>query len=366
MSQRKQQYRTLLVIGAIVLVALLLWSARQALFPFILGLIIAYLLIPIVNRLQRLFPERGFVGRARRVFAILIVYLVFFGAIAAAIMTIVPRTVNETADIIDSLPDYWREISDENGYWRRKYEDTFPPDVRERIESNLDEIQSTLASALRTALLATFGTVRSVFGFVAGLALLPLWLFYVLKDERRGMAFFYNLWPMNLQTDVRNIVGIIDRVLSAYIRGQVFLGFVVGIVTYIGLRIIGVSQAGGLAVLAGIFELIPILGPWLSFIVAAIVVLATDPGQIWLVALLFLMVQQLENTFLVPKIQGSAVNMNPAMIMVLIVVGGAVFGILGTIAIVPLAAIARDVFVYIYKRLSDEPPTEARVEAEAA
>jgi predicted PurR-regulated permease PerM len=65
------------------------------------------------------------------------------------------------------------------------------------------------------------------------------------------------------------------------------------------------------------------------------------------------MVQQLENTFLVPKIQGNAVNMNPAVIMVLLVVGGALYGVLGVIAVVPLAAIARDVFVYVYRRLGE-------------
>ena len=100
--------------------------------------------------------------------------------------------------------------------------------------------------------------------------------------------------------------------------------------------------------------MVPILGPWLSFIAAAIVVLATDPGKIWIVAILFLMIQQLENTFLVPKIQGDAVGMNPAVIMVLLVLGGALFGIIGVIAVVPIAAILRDVFVYIYNRLSEE------------
>jgi predicted PurR-regulated permease PerM len=159
---------------------------------------------------------------------------------------------------------------------------------------------------------------------------------------------------MEVRQDVRNIVGIADRILGAYVRGQLFLGFVVGVVTFVGLYVLGVQYAVALAVLSGLFEMIPILGPWLSFIAAAIVVLATDPGKFWAVLILFVMIQQLENTFLVPKIQGDAVEMNPAIIMILIVVGGAVFGFLGVIVIVPLAAIARDVFKYVYMRLSEE------------
>ena len=99
---------------------------------------------------------------------------------------------------------------------------------------------------------------------------------------------------------------------------------------------------------------VPIIGPWISFIAAAIVVLATHPEQIWAVAILFLAIQQLENTLLVPKIQGDAVDMNPAVIMVLLVVGGALFGFLGIIVIVPFAAIVRDIFLYAYHRLSEE------------
>jgi predicted PurR-regulated permease PerM len=100
--------------------------------------------------------------------------------------------------------------------------------------------------------------------------------------------------------------------------------------------------------------MIPILGPWISGVAGVIVVLATDPSKIWAVIILFVVIQQVENTFLVPKVQGDAVNMNPAAIMILLVVGGAVFGLLGVIIVVPAAAIARDVFVYIYGRLSEE------------
>jgi predicted PurR-regulated permease PerM len=172
--------------------------------------------------------------------------------------------------------------------------------------------------------------------------------------------FFYSIWPEELQTDVRNVVSIADRVLAAYIRGQLLLGFVVGIVTFIGLYFLDVQYAVPLAVLAGIFEMVPILGPWISGTVGVIVVLATDPGKVWVVVLLFVAIQQLENTFLVPKIQGDAVDLNPAIIMILLVVAGAVFGLIGVIVVVPVAAIIRDVFVYVYGRLTEE---SARAEA---
>lgn len=353
-AERMRQYRTLLVIGAILVIAWLIWSSRGALFPFAIGLVFSYLISPLVNRVQLAIPNRGWLGRARRTIAVILVYLVALLTFISVIATIGPRLVNETVELIESLPDYAETVREESNYWNRWYEETVPEDVRLNIESHLDDLGGVVGGAAQSAVMATFGTVRRVFGFIAGLALLPLWTFYILKDQRRGLDFFYNLWPKNIQADVRNIVGIADRILGAYVRGQILLGLVVGVVTFLGLYFIGVEYAVPLAVLAGIFEMVPILGPWISGVAGVIVVLATDPGKIWAVVILFVVIQQLENTFLVPKIQGDAVDLNPAIIMILLVVGGAVFGLLGVIVIVPLAAITRDVFVYIYGRLTEE------------
>lgn len=352
--ERLRVYRTLLVIGAVLVVGWMIWSARASLFPFAIGALIAYLLAPLVNRIQLVFPKKGRLGRANRVLSVLFVYLVVLSLVVLFATTVGSAAVNETLELIDNLPSYAEQIRDESQYWNEWYEDTVPPEVQVQIESNLEEAGAAVGTALQTALFATVGTVQRVIGLIAGLALLPLWLFYVLKDQGRAFDFFYRLWPVGIQGDIREIVKISDRVLGAYIRGQIFLGLVVGFVTWLSLFLFDIPYASALGVVSGIFELIPILGPWLSFIAAAIVVLATDPGKIWIVAIIFLAIQQLENTLLVPKIQGDAVDLNPAIIMVLLVVGAALFGLLGVIVIVPAAAILRDVFVYVYNRLSEE------------
>jgi predicted PurR-regulated permease PerM len=353
-ADRLRQYRVYLVLAASGAVLWLLWSARGAMLPFFIGLVIAYLLAPFVNIIQNLFPGRGWIGRARRTFAVIIVYGISIAGVVGLVLTVGPPIANETYELVEDLPRYVDTLSDESAYWWREYEENVPADIRREIERHLDQFESLVASAVRAALTTTFGTVRRVVGLILGLALLPLWLFYVLKDQRKAAAQFYSLWPTALRSDVRNIVGIADRVLGAYIRGQLFLGVVVGSVTFVGLYVLDVPQAAALAVIAGIFEMVPILGPWISFIAAAIVVLATEPGKIWAVAVLFFMIQQLENTFLVPKVQGTVVDMNPALIILLLVIGGSVFGFLGIVVIVPLAAIARNVFVYLYRRLEEE------------
>ncbi|CAN5740897.1 AI-2E family transporter [soil metagenome] len=351
-QERADQYRVLLIIGALAVVTWVLWNARSALFPFVLGMVIAYVLLPLVNRLETLIPDRGILHHVRRTFAVLVVYIVGIAVLVIAVMTIGPAIYRETTELVESVPNYWETLRNESNYWNRRYEEDVPEDIKIQIESNLDQVGSTITSAVQTGLLTTVGTVRRFVGIVFGLLILPLWLFYVLKDQKNGSSFFYSLWPVYLRGDVHNVVRIVDRVLGRYIRGQLFLGVVVGSVSGIGFWVIGVQQPLALGVVAGVLELVPILGPWISFLVAALVVLATDPSKIIPVAILCFMVQQLENTFLVPRVQGTAVQMNPAVIMILLVVGGATWGIIGVIVIVPLAAVARDVFVYIHGRLS--------------
>lgn len=360
-DNRKDQYRTLLVIGAILVVGWALWSVRNALLPFGVGLVIAYLLAPVVRRVELAIPQYGVLGPIRRTLAILLVYLGAGGALILGIVTIGPALVDETVELIDNLPTYWEDLREESDYWTDRYERDVPPEVQEQIETNLDAVNERLSGLVGNIVSATFGTVRGIIGLLAGLVLLPLWIFYVLKDERKALDFFYGLWPVDIRDDVRNVMRIIDRVLASYIRGQLFLGLIVGVVSGIGFYLIDVPQPIALGVVAGILELVPILGPWLTFIVAALVVLATEPDKIFWVAGLCLAIQQLENTFLVPRIQGAAVNMSPAVIMVLLVIGGSLWGLLGIIIIVPLAAIARDVFVYIYNRLT-EPAEEIGAE----
>lgn len=356
-EDRKDQYRALLVVGAIAVVLWVIWSVGSALFPFFIGAILAYILVPVVNWIENLIPNFRWLARVRRTIAILTVYLIAFAVLVALAMTVIPRLVTETVELVESLPEYWETVREEGNRWSQWYEREVPEEWQERLEANVDQASTAVSTAGQRLLTSTIGTVRWFIGIVVGLIIIPIWLYYVLRDEKRAKEFFYHLWPEELREDVHQVARLVDRVLASYIRGQLFLGLVVGVITGIGMWIIGVQQPLALGVVAGILELVPILGPWLSFFIAAVVVLATDPEKILAVAILSLMVQQLENTFLVPRIQGNAVQMNPAMIMMLLVIGGSLWGLVGIIVIVPLAAVVRDIFIYTYRRLS-EPAEE--------
>jgi predicted PurR-regulated permease PerM len=163
-------------------------------------------------------------------------------------------------------------------------------------------------------------------------------------------------------------------VLNDYIRGQLLLGLVVGTATTIGLFIAGAPYWLLLGVLNGVTELIPILGPILGAIPGIIIAALTgDWGLLLKVVVVYVLVQLLENNLLVPKIQGDSVKLHPAIIILVLVVGGEIAGLIGVITAVPLTAIARDVYLYLYKRLGEgyspreaESQVPSRIDDEAA
>jgi predicted PurR-regulated permease PerM len=137
----------------------------------------------------------------------------------------------------------------------------------------------------------------------------------------------------------------------------------VGALATIALLIIGVPFAPVLGLIAGIFEVLPNIGPYLGAIPAILVALATNPvSAIW-VAVAFLAIQMIENLVLVPRISGQSVKLHPALVMMVLVIGGQLAGFWGMLIAVPVTAVIRDVFLYLYLRLLDEPlsPEEAVV-----
>lgn len=347
--------RVLLVLLALITVGWVLWTVRGALVPFAVGAVIAYLLAPLVAAFERVMPFRSRSPGLCRTLAILLSYAVAGGLLALVGLILFPPLIRQSTEFVESIPDYVESANDQVFHWLDRYQTTVPPKIQAQIESGLSSLGSVAISAIRTAAMTTFSAVGAAIGFFSAVVLLPFWLFYVLKDERRGWEWFYSLWPEGWREDVRAIVGIVDRTLAAYIRGQLLLGVVIGLATGVAMAIIGLTQPIVLGLIAGVLELIPILGPIITFIIIALVALATEPSKLLWVGVAFIIIQQLENNLLVPRIHGHVVQMNPALVMLLIVIGGALWGVLGMIVIVPLAAICRDVFRYLYHRLGDEP-----------
>jgi len=218
-----------------------------------------------------------------------------------------------------------------------------------------------LATTLQDGLVATVRTVSSTVGFIIGLVVIPFWLFYILHDESQVKNGVLQALPQQLRPDVLSVARLVDDVLSAYLRGQLLLVLFVGSMAMLALFIIGVPFALVLGILAGIFEVLPYVGPILGAIPALLVALLSNPASAIWVAVAFFAIQQVENLILVPRISGESVKLHPALVMVVLVIGNELAGFLGMLIAVPITAIIRDLFKYFYLRFQDESvsPEEA-------
>jgi predicted PurR-regulated permease PerM len=170
----------------------------------------------------------------------------------------------------------------------------------------------------------------------------------------RARADFWHVWS------------IVNAVLANYVRGQLILGLAVGLAAGIGLTALGlfgfpIPYVLTLSIIAGITELIPIIGPIIGSIPAVLIAFSISPAAGVAVLILYIVIQQLENNFLVPRIVGESIGIHPAVLSVILIAMGQVFGIVGVILSAPVAAISRDLFVYIYQRLSGATPAAARL-----
>ncbi len=360
--QQAQRNRLVLVAASTFLVVAFIFLARGALFPFILSGALTYLLYPVVRGLERVMPWRERWPGASRVAAIAVIYVAAIAVAAGAIALVVPPTFREATEFVDSVPDLFAGARETIEGWSETYTDRVPEDLREQIESSLASSGDLFVGAAKSVLSRTVGAVSDTVSAVIGLAVVPFMVFYLLKDREAAVGGFYSLLPPNAQRHARNVVGIANDVLGAYVRAQLTLGVIVGAVVFLGLFALGIRFSALLGLIAGVFELIPVIGPLLGAIPGVLVALATSPSDLPWVIMLYAGVQLVENSFLVPRIQGHAVDLHPAIIMLLLVISSEVAGLWGVIVAVPLAAVARDVFLYFLHEWSeepDEPPEEA-------
>jgi predicted PurR-regulated permease PerM len=219
---------------------------------------------------------------------------------------------------------------------------------------------------------AIAGSVASLMTALLAYAVVPIFVFYILKDRPALSAAARSALPSEWRPDLEAIVRIVDRVFGRWVRGQLLLGLVVGLMTFLGLLVLGVVVdpvfsrfAVILAVSAGLLELLPIIGPIISAVPA--VLLGATAGVPGIVAalLLYLGVQQLENNVLVPKIQGDATDLHPGIVLAAIVIGGAIAGFLGAILALPVTAAGRDVVRYLMRRTAAVPMAVDAALAEA-
>ena len=352
--------RVAVLVAVALVVGVVFWMARDSVRPFIVGLLLVYLLEPPVGWLVR--------HGLRRTLAILLVYVVALLAIVEMISLTLTPLVNELIRFVQDLPGLAEQLQAQIERLSEIYARLqLPGAIRDWIDSMIAGIGqggtgappidlSVLDISIFLPVLTGAG---SLIGAVFGYILLPVWVFYILKDRVSLTDQFDRSLPPTWRFDVWAVLRIARRVFGQWVRAQLVLGITVGVFTFIGLLVLSrfVDPVFGryailLSVTAGVLELLPIIGPIISAVPAVLLAATAGLEPVIAALVLYTLVQQVENNLLVPQIQGDAVQMHPAAVMFAIIIGGALAGLLGAILALPVTAAARDVVRYLFRRLS--------------
>ena len=343
----RQKRVVLLATGAAVIVTLVvLYLLGNIILTIGLSALIAYTLLPVVRLLERAMPWRKRHPDLSRVSAIVIMFLVGLAAVAGILLAIVPLIVREFGMFVDEFPQLFRtaRLTVEN--WIAIYADRIPEEIKQDLEDAIAQVGNILVGAAWDAAEKTLGVVSRSLSLIIGLATLPILVFHLMKNSGAVHPAVCAPFPSAMHTHLRAMLDIVDQTFGAYIRGQLTLGLVVGIIVAVGLFLLGVPFSILLGIIAGITELIPIIGPWIGGAAGVIVTLATAPEKALWVLLLYLAIQFAENAILVPRIQGNALRLHPVAVIVIVIISGHYFGIWGIILGPPLVAMGKDIVTY--------------------
>ncbi|MBI4128290.1 MAG: AI-2E family transporter [Parcubacteria group bacterium] len=312
--------KVVLVLG----VFLVLYQLRSIVVAVFVAILIAAGIKPVVDRLHRRFP----VSRSAWAIIIYILVLAFF---ALSIFLIVPPLAVQITNLARKLPALFSSITS----LQELIGDT---GLVENLRTLLLNLSSQLSQSASSVLLA----IQRIFGSLFSAFTILILSFYMVMEEGSVRRVIRELLPDAQEEYALRLVRRIEEKLGAWVRGQLLLGVIIGIVTYIGLLILGVPFALVLAIIAAFLELIPFLGPIIAA-VPAVIVASGIPGTGFTIAILvialYAIIQQLENQVLVPRIMARAVGLSPVVVIVAFLSGFELFGVLGAILAVPVAAV---------------------------
>lgn len=330
MEEKKQtvdiSYEGILKIVLVLFALFSIFYLRDIIFIVFISVIIALIMNPAVDRMQK--------KKIPRVFGASFLFLATLIAIGLLFYFVVPPLAKELKQLTLQFPSYLNNINID----RSAISDESIFDYS-NMSGPLQEVLIEVSKSLKNIGAGFISVVFGLLGGVLSAILILVISFYLIVEENGVEKFVKEIVPPNLQSRVLRIVEKIEVKLGKWFLGQMALGFIVGFFSFTGLYIIGVPYALVLGILAGVLELVPYIGPTISSIPAIIIAFTVSPFLAFLTLVLYFFIQQFENYLIVPKVMEKSVGLHPVIIIIVVLIGGQFAGIMGIILAVPVTAI---------------------------
>ncbi len=339
---------------AAALTVVLMWAAylvRGPLLFIYISVLFATGLAPLVRMIERKRVLPFGRGRLPRAASILVIYATVIGLLVGLGFAVIPPMARQSQEFWKNAPKYLDQAQTQLVAWGLLSPEAQIKDLLQRMPAGGGDVVATVFATL-------WGFVGGIFGVVTILLL----TFYLLVESQSIFETFVRLFPRRRRGKVSEVSALVGVKVSAWLGGQVLLGLIIGVISAIGLFLMGVPYFFVLAVIAGIGEMIPMVGPLLAAIPAVLVALTVSPALALGTALFFWGTQLLENNVLVPKVMGSTVGLSAVMVIASLVIGSQLLGVVGALLAVPTAAIIQVLFQELYLAEKEPGRRDDRVE----
>ncbi len=316
----------------LVLFLLFLWGLQAVLFPFVLGLAVAYLLNPTVNALG----DRG-LNRSAASVLILGGFVVIVTLLALAIGPVVYK---ELAQLSDDIPSYAEKAESILAPYIDQIRD-YVGKARNGEVDGVAKYAGSAAAASKTILSGVMAGGAAITGFISFLALAPIIAFYMMRDWPQMMNWLKGLYPMTYKETIEELLTKIDQKVAGFVRGQLTVAIVLAIFYALACSLAGLKYGLVIGLIAGVLNIIPMLGSIVGFVLGTSVAYVQSGELMFtgIIAGIFLFGQIVEGNFLTPKLVGESVGLHPLWVFFSLMAGGALLGITGMLIAVPVVAI---------------------------
>lgn len=363
MQTKTTWYQILLLVSAIAVLVGFLYLVRNVLPPFVIAFAIAWLLDPLLDKIQR----RG----CPRVVAIASVYVLFLGAFVLGLVFLVPAIIEQAKQFAQDFPGYAARFKTFAAGWMDSHHAVL---VKFKLPTTLEEVfsqyGSQVSSRATSAVSLASNWIASNVSKALWLILIPLVAFYFLTDidriRRRSALFIPKQWR-DRTVEVFSKVG---AVFSSYVRGLLIVCLLYGVLAMIVLTVLQVKYAIILGLLAGILYAVPYIGAFSTVLIVFLVSLATHKAGVgfpfWVPALVMIVQNQVFDLGLTPKILGKSVGLHPVISIFALLAGGQLFGLAGMVLSVPIAASIQEIIFEFSPDLRPEPKKKPKKAARPA
>lgn len=322
---------------------LLLWFfslLRGILIPFVLGFLLAYVLAPAVDKLESM--------KIPRTAAILLAYVFFLGLLALLIFYAIPPLIRDLNGLVELIPDYAHYIQETIGQMQDGFSRIpIPEGVKQVVNETVVRVEQFTLQFIHGFIESMIKIVEQSFN----LFLTPIVSYYLLRDFHYLGGYVLKAVPVRYRDDLVLLGNEINQVLRNFIKGSLLLALIVGVLTTVGMYLIGMNFPVLIGVLVGVTNIIPYFGAIISAVPALLLALAKSKWLALYVLGLMILIQQIEGNILSPRILGDSVGLHPLVIIFALLAGGRLWGFVGLLLAVPLAAILKVFIKQFYIRL---------------